>query len=90
MANSYKNITTNTTTVVKAAPGELFSITINSKGATSNIAQVYDNTSATGSPIATIDTTAQIGTLTYNVAMLTGITIVTSAGTAADITVAYA
>lgn len=86
---TYKNITTNETTAVKASSGFLHAITINTKGATGNTLTVYDNTAASGTAIATIDTTVTYGTLIYDVAFSTGLTIVTATGTAADVTVSY-
>lgn len=86
---SYNNINSNATTVVKAGPGRLHSITINTKGATANIATIFDNTAGSGTQIGVIDTTSTIGTVIYDLAFRTGLTIVTSAGTAANITVSY-
>lgn len=83
------NITGNATTVVKNAPGFVHTITINTKGATSNIAKLYDGPAATGTLLATIDTTANVGFLLFDVKCDTNITVVTSAGTAADLTVTY-
>lgn len=85
----YKHIATNTTTVVKSGAGVVHSITINTKGATANIATVYDNTAGSGTVIAIIDTTGNVGTITLDVGFYTGLTIVTATGTAADITVSY-
>jgi len=83
------NISSNTTTVVKSGAGLLHSITINTKGASSNTATVYDNTAGSGTKLATIDTTSAIGALAYNIVFSTGLTIVTATGTAPDITVSY-
>lgn len=85
----YSNIASNATTTVLSGGGYLHSITINTKGASSNTATVYDNTAASGSKIATIDTTAAVVTLLYDVNVKTGITVVTATGTAADLTVSY-
>lgn len=86
---AYSNISSNATTVVKSTPGVLHSITINTKGASSNVAAVYDGTAAAGVTIGTIDTTSNVQTLIYDVAFGTNLTIVTSTGTAANITVSY-
>lgn len=83
------HISTNATTVVKASPGFLGCVTINTAGATGNTATVYDNTSAAAPVIATINTTAGVETLCYNVAVATGLTVVTATGTAANLTVTY-
>lgn len=89
--NQYTNITTGTTTVVKAAPGLLSEININTPVAGETIT-VYDNTAASGTKIATITIPATITslspvTLEFNVSCGTGITVVTSS--TADITVSW-
>lgn len=83
----YKNISTNTTTVCKYGAGTLHRIVVNNP--TNNAVTVYDNTSAAGSKIATIDpdTSAVPFTLDYDCPFWIGLTIVT-AGTP-DITVIY-
>jgi len=89
---NYTNITTLATTVVKSGPGVLYAVTINSKGATSNTAKLYDNTAASGTTIGTLDTTSGVGGMSYGiygVNFLNGLTVVTAAGTAADITVVW-
>lgn len=87
--STYKNISSNATTVVKSGAGYLGTITINTKGATANTATVYDNTAGSGTVIATIDTTGGAVTLTFNAKFATGLTVVTATGTAANITVCY-
>jgi hypothetical protein len=77
------------TTVVKSGAGLLHSICINTKGATSNTVTVYDNTAASGTVIAVIDTTSQVQTLLYDIGFTVGLTVVLAAGTSADITVSY-
>lgn len=78
-----------TTTVVKATPGVLHSITFNKPVAT-GVVTVYDAASATGTAVAIITTPASPMpvTLIYDMRMDTGITI-TSATAAQDITVTY-
>jgi hypothetical protein len=88
-AINYSNLTANGTTTIKSGPGLLHTITINTKGASSNTATVYDNTSGSGTKIATIDTTAQVQTLLFDIAFTTGLTIVVASGTAGDLTVTY-
>lgn len=85
----YARISTNATTAVKSGAGELHSICINTKGATANTATVYDNTAGSGTIIAVVDTTSNVGCLTYNLGFATGLTIVTATGTAPDMTVTY-
>jgi len=84
-ALSYNNITTSTTTVVKAAPGVVGKITVNTAGGAGTIT-LYDNTSGSGAIIATLDSTV-IGTFEYNVTATIGITVVTTG--APDVTVTY-
>lgn len=85
--NSYTNITTSTTTLVKSGVGGLHSITVNTKGATET-ATIYDSLTGSGTKIGTIDV-SQPGTFTFDVAFTLGLTIVTAGTTAADITVSY-
>lgn len=86
---SYASITSNATTTVKSGAGFLHRIVINTKGASSNTATIYDNTAGSGTKIGTLDTTGGTASLTYNCAFSTGLTIVTSTGTSADLTVIY-
>ena len=88
----YANITTDTTTEVKAGSGVLHSITINTPVA-SSIINLYDNTAASGTLIGTITLPATLlsdgaKTAIYDVAFATGLTIKTTTG-ASDITVSY-
>ncbi len=86
----YKNISTNTTTVVKATATVLHTITFNTAGASSNTIKLYNDPSTTNNIFATIDGTAAAGrTLIFDVAIPLGLTIVTATGTCADITVCY-
>lgn len=86
----YKHIAAlSTGASIKATPGTLHTITINTKGATSNLLTVYDGTSTAGTVIAAVDTTVTYGTLTFDVDFTVGLFYVLAAGTAADITVAY-
>lgn len=85
---TYTPISTNTTTLVKSGSGALHTITVNNPGS-SWIATVYDNTSATGTPIAVIAFVAGlIISLDYDVRLNTGLTIVTCGTTPGHITVA--
>ena len=85
----YKHITTSTTTLVKTGVGVLKAVCINTKGASSNTATVYDGVDNTGSVIAVLDTTVTFGCQNYNVGVTTGITVVTATGTAGDLTVSF-
>lgn len=83
----YAHIASNTTTVVRNNRGLLYSVVINTKGATGNTATLYDNTAGSGTVIAIIDTTTALGTIFYNVTLTTGLTVVTATGSAADLTI---
>jgi len=83
--NTYSNIASATTTVVKASAGHLHSITVNTTAA--GAITVYDNTSAAGNKIATLKASIVENTYVYDCAFGTGLTIVTAA--ASDITVSY-
>lgn len=80
----FNNIKTATTTTVKTGAGVLHKIVINTT--TAFTITVYDNTTATGTTIATIAASAT-GVFIYDLAFTTGLTIVT--GGASDITVTY-
>ena len=82
------NIPTNATTVVKTGAGVLHTLTVNTTGTTST-ATIYDNTSAAGTKIATVNTSASHITRVYDVAFATGLTVVTAGAAASDITVSY-
>jgi hypothetical protein len=83
---SYRNITSATTTVVKSGTGILHAVTINTTAA--GTITIYDNTAASGAPIATIAASPAIGqTFLYDVAFANGLTIVTAA--ASNITVSF-
>lgn len=78
-----------TTTIVKASPGVLHTITVNGPAATGTVT-VYDALTATGTPVAIITTPASPLplTLTYDMRMDTGITVVTATA-AQNITLTY-
>ena len=77
------------TTLVKTGPGMLHSVTINTKGASSNTLKIYDGVDANGTLLATIDTTVTWGPLPYDIGFQIGLTLVSATGTGADITVSY-
>lgn len=88
---AFSNITlaAPTTTSIKVAPGFLHTITFNRPVATGTLT-CYDNTSASGTLIASITTPASPFpvTLIYDVAYNTGLTCVTATA-AQDITISY-
>ena len=87
--NSFSNINTNTTSTVKSGAGVLKRIVVNKVGALSNTCTIYDNTTATGTIIGTIDPVHTQMVFEYDLAFSIGLTIVTANGTATDITVIY-
>ncbi len=88
---NYVNITAAlaTTTVVKATPGILHSVIINTP-TSSSVITLYDNTVASGTKIGTITVPASPlpVTLVYDITFTTGLSINTATGTS-DITIAY-
>ena len=82
------NITTNTTTTLKSGSGVAHTIVINARGTGSTIT-VWDNTSAAGTKLATIDSTLSTTAFLYDMKFGTGLTVVTAGAGAADITVTY-
>ena len=83
--NSYTNITTATTTVIKTGAGWLHTLTINTTSA--GAITIYDNTAASGAKIGTLVLSAGVATYTFDVAFATGLTIVTAG--ASDLTIAW-
>lgn len=86
---SFANITTAATTTVKSGAGVLRRIIVNSLGTVASTATIYDNTAASGTKIATINTLSVLGSLVFDVSFSTGLTIVTTGTVAPDITVVY-
>ena len=87
--NDFANINTNTTTTVKSGAGVLKRIVVNKIGTSSNTCTIYDNTTAAGTIIGTIDPVHTQMVFEYDVVFNTGLTIVTATGTAADLTIVY-
>lgn len=86
--NGYAHVSSNTTTTIKSGSGILSTVCLNKAGIT-NTATLYDNTAGSGTVIAVIDTTLTVGTRAYDAVFSTGLTVVTSGGTAADLTLSY-
>jgi len=76
-APTYKHISTNTTTVCKYSAGILHRIVVIDNAGTLT---AYDNTSATGTIIAAIDTGQIYGSIDFGLPFFTGLTIVTATG----------
>lgn len=81
---TYKFIGTNTTTVCKYTSGVLHAL-VNLDNA--GTVTIYDNTAASGTQIAVIDTSKALGTLSFDAPFNNGLTIVTALG--AKVTVIY-
>lgn len=86
-ASSYNDAVGTAGDQIKSGAGVLASVTINTAG-TSSTATLYDGTNTSGIKLATIDTTSS-RTLNFNAAFTTGLFIVSSTVTPADITVGY-
>ena len=87
----YVRVSTNTSTNgIKSGAGILHRVCVNTKGASANTATLYDNTTATGTIIAVIDTTtANVACMDYDLGFTTGLSVLTATGTAADLTIVY-
>lgn len=86
---SFSNISTDATTVVKSGAGVLNAVTVNTKGTVASTVTIYDNTAASGTVIATIDSLNLSGQFLFSVAFTTGLTVVTTGTVAPNITVSY-
>ena len=87
---SYAKVASLAGQIVKGSSGWLHTVTINTKGASSNVLTLYDNaTTNSGTAIATIDTTAAVTTLTLDVQVTNGIYALDATGTAPDATITY-
>ena len=88
----YTHVAANSTVVIKAAPGNLYAVVINTKGASSNTLKLYDNASAaSGTLIASIDTTGGTNPLNFEgLSFVNGLTAIMATGTAADVTFVWA
>lgn len=75
----YNYISTATTTVVKASPGVLHTITVN--GGTAGTIIVYDDPAVAGTIIASFSSTNALATYILDAIFNTGLTIITSAAT---------
>jgi hypothetical protein len=72
-------ISTATTTTAKTGAGILHSIVV--QGGTTGTIIIYDNTAASGTILASFDTTNALATYSFNCLFTTGLTIITSAAT---------
>ena len=83
----YTYIPGNSTVVVSDIPCTLISVNINNQGSGGNTLTIYDNTSASGTPMAVIDTSEAKDTINYSCIMKVGCTAVLATGTTANITI---
>lgn len=83
---TYKNVTSSTTTSIKAGAGILHGFCVNTVGTTSTLV-LWDSLSASGSKIGSWTTTA-VGCYYFDAQFNVGLTAVTG-GTAGDLTFAY-
>jgi hypothetical protein len=86
---SYNNITTATTTTVKSGSGTLHTVNINALGSVASTVAIFDNTAGSGTAIATVNSLAFLGTLTFDVQFNTGLTLVTTGVLPPNVTVSY-
>lgn len=78
------------TTVLKNGPGTLHRVVVNTASANGTLLTLYDNVSATGTIIAQIELSINIGTLEYDVEFDVGLTaVVTAVATAIDATILF-
>lgn len=99
IADKFYNITNNGETIIPIVKNPatrkfcLVRVVINTKGASSNVATIYDSNATIGknpeNRIGTIDTTAQVGDIDYGLILHNGIFVDMHTGTAADITLVY-
>jgi len=80
----------NQTDQIKNGPGRLNRIIIGKKGASSNIITIWDASNAEpGNILTVIDTTANVGTIEFNLNLRIGLKLVTGTGTAPDALVVF-
>jgi hypothetical protein len=85
----YTHIAANGTTALTTKAGFLHAVTINTKGASSNVLTLTDPNAPGGSAtIAVIDTTSQVTTLRFDISF-SSLTAVLGTGTAADVTICW-
>lgn len=67
----------------------LHSVCVNTKGTASNVLTIWDNTAASGTSVAIVDTTLNQTTFMFDIACKNGLTIQLATGGAADLTIAW-
>jgi len=76
-------------TQVKTGSGVLHSVIINTAGSGAATITLYDGTNASGTKIATLNTSVSPFVATYGAAFTTGLFIVVTGTTSGDITITY-
>lgn len=76
---SYAYIATAGTNTVKTGSGNLVRLVV--EGGTAGTIIIYDNTAASGTIMASFDSTNALATYTFDIPYSTGLTIITSANT---------
>lgn len=77
------------TTTLKTGPGILHGITIGLLGTVASTVTVYDNTAASGTILAVVNSLLLSGSFLYDIPFTTGLTIVVTGTVAPDLTVMY-
>lgn len=79
------------TTTVKSGAGVLHLVSFNSVATATNVTTFYDNTSGSGTVIAIPQATLAtgLGTIVYDIAFSTGLTVVTATANGSNMTIAY-
>lgn len=86
--DSFSNIISNTTTVVKSGAGTLVRVICNNPG-TTEVLTIYDNTAGSGTKIGTLSFGTGASSLDFGIAFATGLTIVSSGTATGDWTIVY-
>ena len=81
---AHKYIATTATTIIQSGPGVLRDVIIT--GGTKGTIDIYNDITATGTPVASYDSNLEFGSYTFDIAMSKGITVVTGAATKMTIT----
>ena len=87
MVFNYSHQNANGTGALATVPVLLHGVTINTKGASSNVLTLYDGDGAT--VIAVIDTTQNVGFLKFRAQTKSGLQFKLATGTAADVTITF-
>lgn len=90
IVGTYAHIASNTTTVLSPNPGVILNkIVINAAGTTWGPITIFDSTTGSGAVVGVISSPTVGGCFHYEATLNNGLTIVTSGGTAGDMTVVF-